>query len=328
MPRTTNSGPAKSNNGKARNGKRRRARELKERPVRPDPRLPIKGRLLIIGRHEDKVGGKVILRALAQLVGSGKLVVATLASERPAEQWAEYEAALRGLGVRHLYHLQVESRADAESPKAIGVLEGATTVFFTGGDQLRLTTLLGDTPVFSRCYEILASGGAIAGTSAGASVMSETMIVEGDSNGSPRLGTPLHLAPGFGFAKDMIIDQHFAERGRVGRLVGVVAQNPRILGVGIDEDTAIEVEPYRRFRVLGDGSVYVFDGSDVTHTNIAADRRGRALSIFGVRMHMMTQGDDFDLVTRTPEPGQAEDIDKALGVEPRKASQDAVAADE
>jgi cyanophycinase len=126
----------------------------------------------------------------------------------------------------------------------------------------------------------------------------------------------------------MVIDQHFAERGRVGRLVGVVAQNPRILGVGIDENTAIEVEPYRRFRVLGDGSVYVFDGSDVTHTNVAGDTRGRALSIFGVRMHMMTQGDVFDLVTRTPQPGQAEDVYKELGIDPEEESHDAVAADE
>ena len=335
MPSTARSGTGKPRHGKPGNGKRnngtlRRVRELKEQPVRPDPRLPIKGRLLIIGGREDKVGGKVILRALADLVGSGKLVVATLASEKPAEQWADYEAALRGLGVRHLYHLQVASRADAESPKVIGVLEGATVVFFTGGDQLRLTSLLGDTPVFSRCYEIFARGGAIAGTSAGASVMSETMIVggnNGDKEQSPRLGDLLHLAPGFGFAKDMVIDQHFAERGRVGRLVGVVAQNPRILGIGLDENTAIEVEPFRRFRVLGDGSVYVVDGSDVSHTNVASESRGRALSIYGVRIHLLTQGDEFDLVTRTPAAGDAEEVDEELGVEPSREPEGA-AADE
>jgi cyanophycinase len=311
----------------ATNGKRRRVRQFKDTPIRPNPRRAIKGRLLIIGGGEDKVGGRVILRTLAKLVGNGKLVVATLASEKPSEQWEEYEAALRGLGVRHLYHLRVESRADAESSRAIGVLEGATCVFFTGGDQLRLTSLLGDTPIYSRCYEIFANGGAIAGTSAGASVMSETMIVDGNGDASARIGAGLQLAPGFGFAKDMVIDQHFAERGRVGRLIGVVAQNPRILGVGIDENTAIEVEPFRRFRVVGEASVYVIDGSDVSDTNVADDSGGRALSLFGTRLHLLTQGDEFDLVSRTPTRGSAEEIDEELGVEPGRGFGDPVAAD-
>jgi cyanophycinase len=301
------------------NGAHRKARQFKNRPVRPgDPHLTPKGRLLIIGGHEDKHDGRLILRALSRLVGSGKLVIATLASEQPGEQWEEYETTMRGVGVRHLYHLKIESRADAESPAAMSILEGATGVFFTGGDQLRLTTLIGDTPVFSRCYEIFANGGVIAGTSAGASVMSETMIVSGNGSASPRIGEKLQLAPGFGFAKDMVIDQHFAERGRVGRLIGVVAQNPRILGLGIDENTAIELEPFRRFRVLGEGSVTVIDGSDVTDTNIADDVNGRAISVFGVRLHLLTQGDEFDFITRTPKRGSAEDIDDELGVESKE----------
>jgi cyanophycinase len=194
-------------------------------------------------------------------------------------------------------------------------LEGATGVFFTGGDQLRLTTLIGDTPVFSRCYEIFASGGVIAGTSAGAAVMSETMIVGGNGEASPRLGEALQLAPGFGFASGMLIDQHFAERGRIGRLLGVVAQNPRILGVGIDENTAIEVEPFRKFRVLGHSGVTVIDGSDVSYTNVTAEEKDRALSIFGARVHLLTQGDEFNLVNRTPRHGDAEEVDEEIGVE-------------
>src|SRR5688500_15846345 len=301
------------------NGKHRRVRQFKERPMRPgDPHTRPKGRLLIIGGHEDKNDGKVILRELARLVGSGKLVVATLASEQPDNQWEEYEVAMRSLGVRHLYHLKIESRSDAESPRAMGVLEDATAVLFTGGDQLRLTTLIGDTPVFSRCYEIFANGGVVAGTSAGAAVMSETMIVSGNGESSPRIGAPLQLAPGFGFAKDMVIDQHFAERGRVGRLLGVVAQNPRILGLGIDENTAIEVEPFRRFRGLGKGGVTIIDASDVSDTNVASESQGRALSVFGVRLHLLTQGDEFDFTTRTPKRGPAEEIDKELGIDPEE----------
>jgi cyanophycinase len=208
----------------------------------------------------------------------------------------------------------------------MSVLEGAAGVFFTGGDQLRLTTLIGDTPVFSRCYEIFTNGGVIAGTSAGASVMSETMIVAGDGEASPRIGETLQLAPGFGFAKDMVIDQHFAERGRVGRLIGVVAQNPRILGLGIDENTAIEVEPFRRFRVLGNGSVTVIDASDVSDTNVADDVTGRAISVFDLRVHLLTQGDEFDLMTRTPKRGPAEAIDEALGIESKEEKEGAGAA--
>lgn len=297
------------------NGAQRRVTRFKNCPVRPgDLSVRPKGRLLIIGGHEDRNEGKVILRQLANLVGSGKLVVATVASEKPDSMWEEYEDTMRAVGVRHLHHLQVESRADAESTRAMRVLEKAKGVFFTGGDQLRLTTMIGDTPVFSRCHEIFVGGGVIAGTSAGAAVMSETMIVSGNGDASPRIGELLQLAPGFGFAKDMLIDQHFAERGRLGRLMGVVAQNPRILGVGIDENTAIDVEAGRRFRVIGKGGVTVLDGSNVTYTNVVAEAKDRALSVFDVRLHLLTQGDEFSLVDRSPADGSAEDVDEALGV--------------
>jgi cyanophycinase len=302
MPRTSPSGS-------------RKAAQLKRHPVRSgaDTRRP-KGRLLIVGGHDDRVNGKVILRSLVRAVNGGKLVVATVASEKPNEMWDEYESTLRSLGAKHVHHLLIESRADAESPRAMSVLQGATAVFFTGGDQLRLTSLIGDTPVYSRCYEILRDGGMIAGTSAGASMMSETMLVGGNGEMTYRLGDSLKMAPGMGFAKDMVVDQHFAERGRIGRLLGAVAQNPRILGVGIDENTAIEVEPLKKFRVIGTGGVYVIDGSDVVDTNIAEEAQERALSILGVRLHVLSQGDEFDLMTRTPRIGKAEAIDDELGV--------------
>lgn len=294
----------------------RRVEEFRERPLRPGhPGSRPKGRLLIIGGKEDKEDEKLILRRLVQLVGDGgKLVLMTLASESPREQWERYESMLRRIGIRHLHHLLVESRADAETPRALRTLEGANAVFFTGGDQLRITTLIGDTPVFSRVVEILAGGGTIAGTSAGASVMSETMLVGGAASESPRIGGELHLAPGFGFAHDMVIDQHFAERGRIGRLLAVVAQNPRVLGVGIDEDTAIEVEPFRRFTVLGSGGVTVVDGGEVTYTNVAEENRGRTLTVFGVRTHLLSQGDHFDLSTRRPRQRPAEAVDEIVGI--------------
>ncbi|HKG94435.1 MAG TPA: cyanophycinase [Gemmatimonadaceae bacterium] len=311
------------------NGSERKLREFKERPLRPGApgaERP-KGRLLIIGGKEDKEDQKVILRELARLVGSGKLVVATVASGSPDESMERYESVLRSLGVRHLYHLKIEERADAETVKALNILEGATAVYFTGGDQLKITSQIGDTPVYSRIYEIFLQGGTIAGTSAGAAVMSETMIVGGGQNGSHRIGENLRLAPGLGFAKDMVIDQHFAERGRMSRLLGVVAQNPRIIGIGIDENTAIEVRAHRGFRVIGEGGVYVIDGRDVMYSNVAEEEQSRTLSVFGVQLHLLSQGDTFDLVTREPTAHPAEEVDEELlGKEEREPAGEAADA--
>jgi cyanophycinase len=141
-------------------------------------------------------------------------------------------------------------------------------------------------------------GGVVAGTSAGASVMSETMLVKGTSQESHRIGD-LHMAPGLGLVRDVIIDQHFAERGRIGRLLGAVAQNPRVLGIGIDEDTAILLEG-TRFSVLGAGAVYIVDGAEVTHSNIAEASPERTLSMHDVRLHVLSSGDHFDLSRRRP----------------------------
>ncbi len=280
----------------------RKVRHFRAEPLRPgDPNLRPKGQLLIVGGHEDKEGDKEILRELANLVGAGKLVVSTIASAEPEDLWNTYEPVFRGLGIRHVHHLHAESRADACSTRCMKILEDATAVFFTGGDQLKITSLIGDTPVFSRIFEIFLEGGTIAGTSAGASVMSETMMVRGNGEESHRVGGDgLQLAPGFGFAKDMVIDQHFAERGRIGRLLGVVGQNPRIIGIGIDENTAILMRPHRDFRVLGEGGVTVLDGRNVTYSNIAEGEAGRTMSVFGVTLHLLGAGDVFDLRKRKP----------------------------
>ena len=271
------------------------------------------GRLLIIGGHEDKKDEKLILRSLVDDIGEGgKLVVATLASESPEELWDDYERVFRGLGVRHLYKLQIEKRGDAMSEQKVRILDDADAVFFTGGDQLKITSQIGDTPIYERIHEIFHEGGMIAGTSAGASVVCETMMVGGDGNGSHRIGVGLRMAPGFGLFKGAIVDQHFAERGRMGRLVGAVAQNPRMLGIGIDENTAIRVTGNRSFTVLGDGAVYVIDGAGVTYTNIAEERVEKTLSIYDMKVHVLTQGDTFDLSARRPHEHSGKEIDEEL----------------
>jgi cyanophycinase len=291
---------------------RRKVELFLERPLRRGRAgATHKGALVIIGGHEDRSGDKQILRAVADRLGKdGKIVVCTVASEQPQSLWEEYESAFRSLGVPHVYRLDIESREEASSARAIRILEGATGVFFTGGDQLKITSQIGDTPTFSRMQEIFEQGGVIAGTSAGASAMSETMLVTNNGDASYRIKSALLMAPGLGFAADMLIDQHFSERGRMARLIGAVSQNPRVLGIGIDEDTALILEHNRSFRVLGVGAVYVVDASKITYSNIGEAASDRTLSAFGLTIHMLSQGDRFDLPTRAPFPHPAESMEE------------------
>jgi cyanophycinase len=258
-----------------------------------------RGALVVIGGHEDKEGDRLILRELARRAGRGKLVVATVASEEPARYWETYESVFRALGVPHVYHLDVRSRDEAKSERKVAILDDAAVVFFTGGDQLKITSRLGDSPIYERLCQIYSEeGGTIAGTSAGASMMCETMLVRGDQERSARLGAPLVMAPGLGFVKNAIVDQHFAQRGRIGRLLGAVAHNARVLGIGIDENTAAIFEN-GRFDVIGENAVYVVDGSSATYSNVAELEEDHALSLFDVRLHVLSHGDRFNLEKRT-----------------------------
>ena len=278
------------------------------------------GGLLIIGGHEDKSGDKTILRFLAKKIGkAGKIVVVTTASELPEQLFEDYERVFRGLGIRHVHHLRIETREEARSDAKVGILRDADAVFFTGGDQLRLTSQLGDTPIFSRIHEILSAGGLIAGTSAGASVMTETMLVSGAGSESQRIDSALKLAPGFGLLPGIIIDQHFAERGRISRLLSAVAHNPRILGVGIDEDSAIFVQR-GRFQVVGTNAVYVIDGSRISFTNITESEPDTPVGVYGIKLHVLNQADTFDLKTRRPHYHPEKVIRQQIGLSDERES--------
>src|SRR5687767_9201392 len=278
------------------------------------------GSLLIIGGHEDKDGEKTILRFLVKKIGkSAKIAVVTIASQHPEQMFEEYERVFRGLGVRHVHHLRVESREEARHDTKVAVLRDADAVFFTGGDQLRITSQLGDTPIFSRIHEIFSAGGLIAGTSAGASVMTETMLVSGSGSESQRIDSSLKLAPGFGLLPGVIVDQHFAERGRISRLLSAVAQNPRILGIGIDEDSAILVQR-GRFQVVGTNAVYVIDGSRITFTNITESDPDSPVGVYGIKLHVMNQADTFDLKSRRPRYHPEKVIREELGLSEERKS--------
>lgn len=255
------------------------------------------GPLLIIGGHEDKEGDRAILRELAGHLKGGKLVLATVASHAPEGYFEAYQNAFADLQVGELVELYVHERAETFDGMA-DLFADAAGVFFTGGDQLRISSQIAGTPIEQAVRDLHARGGIVAGTSAGASVMSDTMLVKGTSRVSHRIGD-LHMAPGLGLMSHAIIDQHFAERGRIGRLLGAVAQNPRVLGVGVDEDTAILVKG-DSFRVIGSGAVTVVDGLGVTHSNIAEARPERTLSIHDVRLHALAAGDCYDFERRRP----------------------------
>jgi len=256
------------------------------------------GTLIIIGGHEDHDGNKVILREVASHVRNGRLVLATVASHEPEGYLEKYQQSFAELGVGEVTELYVEDRMEASEPAKLRALDEIEAVFFSGGDQLRITSQIGGTPIFDRVMEIYRSGGIIAGTSAGASMMSDTMLVKGTSGTSFRVGD-VRMAPGLGLLANVIIDQHFAERGRIGRLIGAVSQNPRELGIGIDEDTAIVVEG-QQFRVIGSGAVYLVDASGATHSDVAEADSRTTLSIHDLRLHVLSSGDRFDLASRRP----------------------------
>jgi cyanophycinase len=261
-----------------------------------------RGVLIAIGGHEDKQGDRVILKEVARRLNDGVLVLATVASHEPEGYLEAYEEAFHDLGVKELRELYVDDRTEASDPGKLALFDDAAGVFFTGGDQLRISSQIGDTPMEARIRRLLAAGGVVAGTSAGASMMSETMLVRGSNQESYRIGD-LHMAPGLGLVRDMIIDQHFAERGRIGRLLGAVAHNPRVLGVGIDEDTAVVIED-GRMQVIGCGAVYCVDGASVSNSNISEGETEQALSMHDVTLHVLSAGDALDLKTRRPESGR------------------------
>lgn len=261
----------------------------------------LKGNLIIIGGAEDKKREKYILKEVCSKIDREKaeLVIATIATDLPKEVGAEYRNIFERLGVRNISILNVEDRKDARDMQNIEMIKKASLVFFTGGDQLKITSLLGGTALYDAIHESHENGCVYVGTSAGASVVSDTMIITGDDEESPKKCT-LKMAPGLGLIKNVIIDQHFAQRGRIGRLLVAIAENPESLGIGIDEDTAIVVSKEGEFRVTGSGAVYVIDGSSITYTNVSEQYPDDILSMFDIKMHVLKNGDKFNLNIRQP----------------------------
>lgn len=261
-----------------------------------------KGTLIIIGGHEERnpKADPEILKHVAQQTRERKpLVIITVASNEHPDWGADYARTFRELGVSEPLVLPLRSRQDAHEERVLKQVADAGVVFFTGGDQLRITSQVGDTPIFKCLHELYQKGATIAGTSAGAAAMSETMVIGGAADESPGVSA-LRMAPGLGLLPGVVVDSHFAERGRFGRLLGAVAQNPANLGLGLDENTAVIVEQGRGFCVLGSGAAYVLDGSSITYSGLSEAHAEGVLTIHGVTLHVLGKGERFDLEQRRP----------------------------
>lgn len=259
------------------------------------------GNLIIIGGAEDKEGKKEILKSVCNCIDKEKdmLLVATIATEYPKEVAKKYKKVFGGLGVKNIKVLDINNRNEAFKEENFELIKESKLIFFTGGDQLRITSLIGGTPIYDCLKGACKNGVFIVGTSAGASVMSDTMIVQGKDDESPRKCT-LKMSPGLGLISNVIIDQHFAQRGRIGRLLAGIAQNPEVLGIGIDENTAIIVEKSGLVEVIGEGAVYFIDGSTITYTNVSELYCDEILSMHNVKLHILTNGNKFDLIKKSP----------------------------
>ena len=261
------------------------------------------GRLLIIGGGEDRCCGTGLLERFVELSGGdqARITLVTTATGVPDEVHAEYEQVFRKLGVEQTRELRLRGRADADSDAAAAALRDSTGVFFSGGDQSRILALVG-----SRANDVLreqlSRGLVVAGTSAGATAMGTTMILGGQ--GPEVSAAAVRTGPGLGLVPKALIDMHFGERGRLPRLLSAVARNPGQLGVGIDENTAILVEG-TGFEVLGTGVASVVDAQDATVVHPAWD--GDPITLFGVRLHLLPHGSQFDFGTRTPAIGPGHD---------------------
>ncbi|MBW4681344.1 MAG: cyanophycinase [Microcoleus vaginatus WJT46-NPBG5] len=259
-----------------------------------------RGQLVIIGGAEDKEGECKILREFVRRAGGvkAKIAVMTAATSLPREVGDNYVRVFERLGAEDVRVVNTERREDATDSSYLEVIENCTAVFFTGGDQARITELLKGTELDAAIHKRYAEGIVVGGTSAGAAMMPDEMIIEGDSETNPRVDV-VAMGPGMGFLPGIVVDQHFAQRGRLGRLISALVQQPAVLGLGIDENTAIIVNG-DEFEVVGEGAVTVIDETEKTHDNIDGLLKDEALAVCGAKLHILPHGYRFNLKTRKP----------------------------
>ena len=262
-----------------------------------------RGWIIPIGGAEEKENAPAILRRFVQLAGGDQadIVVIPTASQLKSTG-PRYERIFGDLGAARVTALDFDTRRDCDEPSRINRLQSATGVFMTGGNQLRLSTLIGGTPIAKALRVMNAAGVPVAGTSAGAAFISEHMIAFGDEGSTPIAGS-VRLAAGLGLTNRFIIDQHFRQRDRLGRLTAALAYNPFAIGIGLDEDTAAFIGPDNTLEVEGSGAITVVDASRVQFTSMDQVGGSDAVCIIGLQLHILTAGATFNLHTRQASPG-------------------------
>jgi cyanophycinase len=263
----------------------------------------IGGHLLVIGGAEDKYNERRILKKFLELAGGAdqaEVLIVPVASDFPEFAADVYTQAFRNLGVAHPRVLRATSRQDVVQADGAKLLDGVTGVFMTGGDQMRLVSLLGGTNFAEKLRTMVRTKNIVlAGTSAGAAGMSTSMIVRGEPSSHPHKDA-VRLSPGLGFLRNIIIDQHFSERGRISRLITAVSYNPYNLGIGIDENTAIILNGKGILEVFGSGSTTIIDGSKISFNEIAEVGDNESFSLCGVQFHVLREGLVYNYRDRHP----------------------------
>lgn len=264
-------------------------------PVKPGGR---RGYLMPIGGAEEKGKNPRVLQRFLDICGgdNARIVVIPTASRLP-DTGSIYTDLFMDLGAERALFTDINERSDCDDELLLEEMDNATGIFVTGGNQLRLSGILGGTPVGQRLRRLNAEGIPIAGTSAGAAMMSQHMIVGGASGNSPR-EDGVSLAPGIGLTNTAVIDQHFSQRSRLGRLLTALSYNPFLIGVGIDEDTAFLIDGDGKGEVVGSGLVTILDASELSHSSRSSASSGAPISLVDMRLHALADGCTFDMQTR------------------------------
>lgn len=272
-------------------------------PAKSNPDLE-RGWIVPIGGAEEKIQDQRILKRFVELSGDrhARIAIIPTASEL-SDTGQRYVDLFEALGAESAVALPFFERADTEREDLVRDLERATGVFFTGGNQLRIATILGGTSVARVVRRLSADGVIVGGTSAGAAILPEHMIAHGAPGATPTAGM-VQLSPGLGLTNRVVVDQHFRQRDRLGRLLTALAYNPFAIGLGLDEDTAAFIDPDNVLHVVGSGGVTVVDVSRLGHSSIADTALGSPICMTNVRLHILPHGGRFDLHTReaTPPP--------------------------
>jgi len=275
-----------------------------------------KGILIPIGGAEDKEDKKDVLKRV--IVESGKkhpkVCVITLATNLPKEVAGDYKAAFEDLGLKTLEFIHYESRPEADTAENLEKIKNSDVILFSGGDQLKLSSLLGGTKIMKLVKERYYDDDkfVVAGTSAGAAAMSDTMIISGSSRDAMVKGE-LELTNGLDMIDSVFIDTHFTERGRIGRLIHTVTCNPGVLGIGLGEDTAIVLYHGDELEVVGSGLVMVVDGTSIDYTDLTKVSNGEAITVQGVKVHVLGCGKRFRISDRCiVEEGKKIEKDRAV----------------